>query len=160
MNQMKEIIGLKIIIIIFCLTVAAPANSAGFVFNWQPFVVDADLALKNPRREVLINNLSVVDIDMPVSGNSRDIFSLNPDQNIDSTSKAEKKSAPGNIKVILFPENNFITTRDKTYTNSDDEQVSRIINAMTSLIYGNSKIKSLETIGKIIEPQINLYFEF
>jgi hypothetical protein len=50
--------------------------------------------------------------------------------------------------------------RDKTYTNSDDEQVSIIINAMKSLIYNDSKIKSLETIGKIIEPQVNFYFEF
>ena len=157
---MKNIIGLKIIITIFCLTIAAPANAAGFIFNWQPFVVNADLALKCPRREVLIKNLSVADIDMPVSIDSRYIFSSSPDQNNDSTSKAEKKSAPGNIKVILFPENTFITTRGKTYANSDDEQVSKIINAMSSLIYSDSKIKSLEAIGKIIEPQINLYFEF
>jgi hypothetical protein len=31
---------------------------------------------------------------------------------------------------------------------------------MSSLIYRDSKIKSLETMGKIIEPQINFYFEF
>ncbi len=51
-------------------------------------------------------------------------------------------------------------TRDQTYTNSNDEQVSIIINAMRSLIYGDSKIKSLETIGKTVEPQVNFYFEF
>jgi hypothetical protein len=28
------------------------------------------------------------------------------------------------------------------------------------LIYDDTKIKSLETIGKIIEPQINFYFKF
>jgi hypothetical protein len=50
--------------------------------------------------------------------------------------------------------------RYEKYTNSEDEQLSKITNAMTSLIYGDSKIKSLETIGKIIEPQVNLYFEF
>ena len=160
MNYMKKIIALKIIIIFFCLTIVAPANAAGFIFNWQPFVVNADLALKSPRREVLIRNLSIADIDMPISGNSRYIFSSSPDQNSDSTLKPEKKSALGNIKITFSPESMFITTRDETYTKSDDEQVSKIINAMSSLIYSDSKIKSLETIGKIIEPQVNLYFKF
>jgi len=160
MKYIIKIIGLIIIIIIFCFTVVVPANAAGFIFNWQPFVVDAYLALGSPSKEILINNLSVADVDMPVSIDSRNIFSLTPDQNNDSTPKTEKKSTPGNIKIILFPENTFITTRGKTYANSDDEQVSRIINAMTSLIYSDSKIKSLETMGKIIEPQVNFYFEF
>jgi len=157
---MKKIIGLKIIIILSCLTLVAPANAAGFIFNWQPFVVDADLALGNPGKEILIKDLSVADINMPTRNDSRDIFSLTPDQNNYSTLKAEKRSAPGNIKILLSPASTFMTTRDKMYTNSDDEQVSRIINAMTSLIYGDSKIKSLETMGKIIEPQVNFYFEF
>jgi hypothetical protein len=157
---MKKLIGLKIIIIVFSLTVVAQANASGFIFNWQPFVVNADLALKSPRREVLIKNLSVADIDMPISGDSRYIFSSSPDQNSDSTLKPEKKSALGNIKITFSPESTFMTTRDETYAKSDDEQVSKIINAMSSLIYSDSKIKSLETIGKIIEPQVNLYFKF
>lgn len=160
MKYIKIIIGLKIIIAIFCLTVAAPANAAGFIFNWQPFVAEADLALKSPRREVLIKDFSVADINMPTRDDSRDMLSLTPDQNNYLTPKAEKKSAPGNIKIFLSPASTFMTTRDKMYANSDDEQVSKLINAMSSLIYGGSKIKSLETMGKIIEPQINFYFEF
>jgi len=157
---MKKIIGLKIIIIVFCLTMAAPANAAGFIFNWQPFVADADLALKSPRREVLIIDLSVADINMPTLDDSRNMFSLTPDQNNYLKPKVEKKSTPGNIKILLSPASTFMTTRDKMYANSDDAQVSKIINAMSSLIYGDSKIKSLETMGKIIEPQVNFYFEF
>jgi hypothetical protein len=157
---MKKLIGLKIIIIVFSLTVVAQANASGFIFSWLPFVVNADLALKSPRREVLIRNLSIADIDMPISGNSRYIFSSSPDQSSDSTLKPEKKSALGNIKITFSPESMFITTRDETYAKSDDEQVSKIINAMSSLIYSDSKIKSLETIGKIIEPQVNFYFKF
>ena len=156
---MKKIIGLTIIII-FCLTAATPANSAGFFFNWEPFVVDVDLAPGNSNRDILIKDLSATDINMPAHNDSRDIFLLTPDHNNDLTTKTEKKSAPANIKVILFPENTFITDRDKKYSNKDDEQLSKIINAMTSLIYGDSKIKSLETIGRIVEPQINFYFEF
>jgi hypothetical protein len=157
---MKKLIGLKIIIILSGLTVVVPANAAGFIFNWQPFVVNADLALKSPGKEVFINNLSVADIKMPARYASRDIFYLTLDQNNYSTPKAEKNPAPGNIKITLSPASKFITARDETYAKSDDEQISRIINAMSSLIYGDSKIKSLETMGKIIEPQINFYFEF
>ena len=157
---MKKLIGLKVIIIISCLTSVAPANAAGFIFNWQPFVVNTDLASGIPSKEILIKDLSVADINMPTRDDSRDMFSLTPDQNNYLTPKAEKKSAPGNIKIFLSPASTFMTTRNETYANSDDEQISKIINAMTSLIYDNSKIKSLETIGKIIEPQVNFYFEF
>ena len=157
---MKKIIELKIIITIFCLAIVAPANAAGFIFNWQPFIVDSDLALGNSSKEILIKDFSVADINMPTRNDSRDIFSLTPDQNNYLTPKAEKKSAPGNIKIFLSPASTFMTTRDKMYANSDDEQVSKMINAMSSLIYGDSKIKSLETMGKIIEPQVNFYFEF
>jgi hypothetical protein len=160
MKYFKIIIGLKIIITIFCLIVAVPANAAGFIFNWQPFVVDSDLALGSPSKEILIKDLSVSDINMPTRNDSKDMFSLTPDQNNYLSLKAEKKSAPSNIKILLSPASTFMTARDKMYTNSDDEQVSKIINAMTSLIYGDSKIKSLETMGKIIEPQVNFYFEF
>ena len=160
MKYIIKIIGLKIIIIIFCLTIVATANAAGFIFNWQPFVVNADLFLGSSSKKILIRDLSAADINMPTSDDSRDTFSLTPDQNNDSTPKADKKSAPGNVKITLFQASTFMMTRDKTYTNSNDEQVSIIINAMTSLIYGDSKIKSLETIGKSIEPQVNFYFEF
>ena len=160
MKYIIKIIGLKIIIIIFCLTIVATANAAGFIFNWQPFVVNADLFLVSPSKKILMKDLSATDINMPTRDDSRDIFSLTPDQNNDSTPKAEKKSALGNVKITLFQASTFMMTRDKTYTNSNDEQVSIIINAMTSLIYGDSKIKSLETIGKSIEPQVNFYFEF
>jgi len=157
---MKKLIGLKVIIIISCLTLVASANAAGFIFNWELFVADSDLALGNPLKAVLIKDSAVTDISIPISKGSRDIFSLTPDQNNDSASKTEKKSTLGNIKITLSPASTFMTTKNETYANSDDEQISKIINAMTSLIYDNSKIKSLETIGKIIEPQVNFYFEF
>jgi hypothetical protein len=136
------------------------ANAAGFVFSWQPFIVNVDLALDNSDKEILIKNLSVADINMPISGDSGDIYSLSADQNNISTPKSEKKFLPDNIKFTVYQMSKFMADRDEKYTNSDDEQISRIINAMTSLIYGDSKIKSLEMIGKMIEPQVNFYFEF
>ena len=138
----------------------ASADAAGFIFNWEFFVVDPDLTLGSPNKKISIKDSTIADISLRISEDSKDIFALTPDQNNYSTSKAEKKAAPGNIKINLFQTSKFMTIRDKTYTNNDDEQLSKIISDMTSLIYGDSKIKSLQTIGKIIEPQVNFYFEF
>jgi hypothetical protein len=65
-----------------------------------------------------------------------------------------------NIKISLFQVDTFMMNRHDLYPHSDDEQILKLTNSLTSLIYDNSKIKSLETIGKIIEPQINFYFKF
>ena len=160
MKYIIKIIGLKIIIIICCLTIVAPANAAGFIFNWQPFVVNADLFLGSSSKKILIKDLSAADINMPTRDDSRDTFSLTPDQNNDSTLKSEKKSALSKVKINFFGDNTFMPTKDEAYADSDDKQVSKFITAMTALIYDDSKIKSMETVGKIIEPQINFYFKF
>jgi hypothetical protein len=156
----KKLIGLKIIVIIFCLTSVVSANAAGFIFSWQPFIADAALTLDKPDKKILIKNLSVANINMPISEDSGDIYSLSADQNNIPTSKPEKRFLPDNIKFTFYQTSAYLPDRQEKYTNSEDEQLSKTTNAMTSLIYGDSKIKSLETIGKIIEPQINFYFEF
>ena len=157
---MKKLIGLKLIIIISYLIIVVPVSASGIILNWQLFVANPDLASDSPNKKFLIEDLSAADISMPVSVDSRDIFSLFPDQNNDSTPKSEKKATLSKVKIIFFGKNTFMPTNDEAYANSDDKQVSKIINAMTSLFYEDSKIKSLETIGKTIEPQINFYFTF
>lgn len=158
MKNMKKLTGLKLFVIIFCLTVAAQANASGFIFNWQLFVVNPDLVLGSPTKEISIKNSNVVDMNIPIS-DSKDLFSLFPDKNNDPIQKSEKKSVLSNIKITLSAENTFMITKDETYANSDDEKASKIVSAITSLIYGDSK-KSWETMEKIVEPQINFYFEF
>jgi uncharacterized protein (DUF2147 family) len=137
-----------------------PASASGFIFDWQLFIANPDLALDNPNKKIFIKDLSATDISISASVDSRDIFSLSPDQNNDSTPKSEKKSSLSKVKIIIFGDNTFMPTKDEAYANSDDKQISKFINAMTALIYDDSKNKSLETIGKIIEPQINFYFSF
>jgi hypothetical protein len=160
MKYVKRIIVLNIIIFISCLTAVSPANASGFIFNWDPFIVDADLALKNPDKETLMKNSSGTDISALIREASRNIFLSSADQKSVSTPKSEKKSVPGNIRISLFQANTFMANNHEMHTYSDDEQLSKFIDSLTSLIYDNSKIKSLETIGKIIEPQINFYLEF
>ncbi|MFZ1037862.1 MAG: hypothetical protein WAN57_11700 [Smithella sp.] len=159
MKYVKKMIGLKIIII-SCLAVVISANASGFVFNWQPFVVDADLSLKSSNREILIKNSSVTDLSALISEDPGDIFSSSADQNNVSAPKSENKSMLENIKISFFQGDTFTSNRHDLYSHSDDEQISKLTDSLTSLIYDNSKIKSLETIGKTIEPQINFYFKF
>ena len=158
----KKIIGLKIIILTSCLfqTLVISANAAGFVFNWQPFVADINLVLNNPDKEALIKKIYVADISTAISEDFRDIFPSSAGQDGLPEQYSKKKFLPDNIKFTFYQISEFIPDRFEKYTNSDDEQLSKMINATTSLIYGDSKTKSLETIGKIIEPQINFYFEF
>jgi hypothetical protein len=158
----KKIIGLKIIILTSCLfqTLVISANAAGFVFNWQPFVADINLVLNNPDKEALIKNIYVADLSTAISEDFRNIFPSSAAQDGLPDQQSKKKFLPDNIKFTFYQISEFIPDRFEKYTNSDDEQLSKMINATTSLIYGDSKTKSLETIGKIIEPQINFYFEF
>ena len=160
MNRIKKIIGLKIIIITFCLTAAASANASGFVFNWDLFVVNPDLALGKTGQEFLVKDLSISDVDMPLVKDSREALSLPSNQNDLLTPSQEKKSVLENIKLNFSPASEFMPNRHELYSNSDDEQIPKLMNAVTSFIYNDSKIRSLENIGRIIEPQINFYFKF
>jgi hypothetical protein len=160
MKYMKKLIGLKLIIIISYLIIVVPAGASGFIFNWQSFIADPDLALGSPVKKISIKDSSAADINIPASVESKDIFSLFPDQNNDSILNSEKKSAPSKVKINFFGDNTFMPTKDEAYANSDDKQVSKFIDAVTSFIYDDSKIKSVETMGKIIEPQIKFYFSF
>jgi hypothetical protein len=159
MKQVKKIIGLKIIII-SCLAVATSANASGFVFNWQPFAVDAGLSLKSSKRDILIKNSSVNDLTALIREDPGDVFPSSADQNNVLAPKSEKKSVLENIKISVFQVDTFTTDKHDLYSHRDDEQISKLADSLTSLIYDNSKIKSLETIGKTIEPQINFYFKF
>jgi cob(I)alamin adenosyltransferase len=159
MNYVKKIFGLNIIIIISCLTMISSAVADGFIFDWKLFIVDADLALKSTNREIPINNSSADDIKALISEDSRNIFPMSSDQNNISTQKPENKSLMKNVQIRIFQADTYLHTRE-TSTYNDDEQVSKLIKSFNSLIFDDSKTKSLESIGKIIEPQINFYLEF
>ena len=160
MNLIKKIIGLTIIIITFCLTAVASANASGFIFNWDLFVVNPALALGKTGKEVLVKDLSISDMDIPLVKDSREALSLPSNQNNDSTPGQGIKSGLENIKLNFSSTSEFMPNRREMYSNSDEEQIPKLMNAVTSFIYNDSKIRSLENIGRIIEPQINFYFKF
>lgn len=162
-HQMKKIIKMtlnKIITIIFCLIFTASANATGFIFNWESFVVDKDLFLGKPDKNAFINNSPVFDLETLDYEKYDDKFSLYDEQQSVSTNKSGKKPLRNNIKIKVLSTDGIMDDKYRINSDSDEERISKVINAMTSLIYDDSKFKSLETIGKIIEPRINFYFEF
>lgn len=162
MKCIKKPVRLNFIIIFSCLlqTLTISANAAGFVFNWQPFIADINLVPDNPDKQVLIKNIYVDDISTAIAEDFKEMVPLSADQDSLSEQKSKKKFLPDNIKLTSYHTSSFMPDRLEKYNFSDDEQLSKTIHAMTSFIYGESKIKSLETIGKIIEPQVNIYFKF
>jgi hypothetical protein len=160
MKYLKKITVPDIIIIISCLIFTVSANASGFIFRWEPFVVNNDLALSNTGKNDFIKNSSILDLKIPIANDYIDKFALSANQKDTSTQKTENKSIPKNIKINFSLADSLVDNKPKIYSNSDDKQISNFINAITSLIYDDAKFKSLATIGKIIEPQINLYFEF
>jgi|WetSurMetagenome_2_1015567.scaffolds.fasta_scaffold1053943_1 hypothetical protein len=148
-------------IIIALLIFTSSAYPAGFVFKWKPFVVDTNLIPDASDKKVLSNDSSASGFKVSVpEDHFMDVFDLSAERDNTATQKIEKKSFMDNIKINFSPDDSIMTGKQKMYSNSDEEQMSKFINATTSLIYDDKKIKSLETIGKIIEPQINFYFKF
>jgi hypothetical protein len=160
MKYMKKITIQEIIIIISCLIYTVSANATGFVFRWEPLVIANDLALSNSPKKDFIKNSPILDLKIPISDDYLDTLALFANQEGASTQKTGNKSIPKNIKINFSLAYSLMDKKSQIYPDSDDKQISNFINAITSLIYDDSKFKSLETIGKIIEPQINFYFEF
>ncbi len=157
---MEKIIKSIVLHLIVLLTFSLPAYSAGFIFHWKTFVVDYDLLLiasdkinDTPRQPIPV-------LQIPVSEAYMDRFGLSASVKEPFPKETEKNSVLRNIKVRFkatdLPENR----KNEALYNRNDEQISRFVDAVSSLIYDNSKFESLETIGKIIEPQINFFFEF
>jgi hypothetical protein len=155
---MKTVIN---IIAVFCLIfTAALASASGFLFTWESIVAEDDFTLEIPGGDFSIKNHLAPDAAIHLSEDSKNLLSLHQHQEITSKEQVEAKSAWDKIKVSFSASTPLLPETNEFYSRGDDEQLSKFMGAMTSLIYDDSKTKSLETIGKIIEPQINFYFSF
>lgn len=160
MKYVKKTISNGIIIVVLFFF-SSIAYSSGFIFKWEPFKVDKDLFFINQEEKSVIDKSPVPRLKAVVSEDKvTDLFDLSTEKEPVAIQKPEKKSFLDNIKIKISPTDSITADKQKIYANSDEEQVSKVIDAMTSLIYDDKKIKSLENIGKIIEPTINFYFEF
>ena len=144
------------IIAALLLAFAPAAWAAGFIFKWEPFVIERSLIQGIPDQKDFIRDLSRFNAQYPDEYPNKSDFpaSLN-----ESGRNRTGESMLNNIRISIFSSDEPAVNGKGLYP-ADDEQMSRFVNALTSLIYDDSKMKSLENIGKVMEPRIKFYFEF
>ncbi len=145
--------------IFICLAGIAFADYPGLVFDWQPFVVKNHLELNQPWDNIMPENLSAY---KGIRGQFDYIDDLSPSdlKTISYPSEVNiKKSALSNIKVTFSPVDSFMLPGDEISSRGKDGKLFRVTRTLPSLFRNPSQEMTLETI-KLIEPQINLGFEF
>ncbi len=137
----------------------AYADDSGLLFDWQPFVVKNNRELKQPWNNAFPDNLSAYKEMRQQYDYIDELFhsdvkttNYSPDLNI-------KKSPLSNIKIIFSTVNSFMLPVDEISARGKDGKLSAAARTFPSLFRNPSQEITLETI-KLIEPQINLGFEF
>jgi hypothetical protein len=157
---MKKTIKSILLQLIVLLTVSLPAYSSGFIFQWKTLIVDYDLLMASPEKTNHTAKQPAPVFQIPLQEIYMDRFELSESLKEPSPKEPEKKSVFQNIKLRFKVTDLPGNDKNEALFNRNDEQVSQFVDAVSSLIYNNEKINSLATIGKIIEPQINFFFEF
>jgi len=137
----------------------ALADSNGIVFNWQPFVVKDYVELSQPLKNILPKNLfapeekwgQIADIEEFLHS---DLMMIN-----NSQKATTKKSALSKIKISVSQVNSFMLPSDENYSSGKDPNLSQAVRTLPSLLRNPSQETTLETL-KLIEPRVNLGFEF
>jgi hypothetical protein len=160
MKPIYSIIKLALICTVVCVTMISPAYASGYIFDWEPFTTDKSLVSDAADNKSFINDSPLSDLHISGSDNFYHGDLLSDDRKNSFDHKNERKSWMENIKINLSPSFTISDDRYKIYSDNDEAQASKYIDAITALIYDDSRIKSLETIGKMVGPQIRFYFEF
>lgn len=147
-------------IVIFFLLSTDVVIASGFIFQWKPLVMDSNLDLRNKNRAVMGQNVALSEFPISLSNKNPHIPVSSMNRKNISTKQTEKKSFTSNIKFNFLLSKHMTNNNIQMLLDNDENKLLNLINAITDLIYKDSKMDSLETIGKIIEPQINFYFEF
>lgn len=142
-----------------CMTISPPAEASGFAFNWEPFIIDEMLVSEDSIQEIFLRDSYISGINT-FKNNHAVIHKPSDNRDVSLDQQNKRKSLLKNIKITIFPDGMTDEKNVIYHPYSDDERTVKLIRAITSLIYDDSKLKSLETIGNIVEPQIKLYFEF
>jgi hypothetical protein len=160
MRIFVQIILFSIMGMIF-LTSASTVNAAGFTFNWKPFVIEKDFSADVVPEKSAIQDLSY----FSVKENIFDVYlktgdALEEDQGRPSETEAVNQALWKNIKIKLYASKKLMANAPEQRPDTEDKHLSDFLDAVTDLIYDDSKLKTLGNIGTLIEPQINFYFEF
>lgn len=148
-------------VIISYLMFSVSADASGFLFKWDALAVNSDLFLNSQDQKDYFHDLQEIEkMAFFHHKGSPDHLDSPASQEGFSKPEQEKKSFLQNLKITISPIDSALKNKNDIYDQGDDAQISQFIDTLTSLIYDDAKSKSLETLGKMIEPQINLYVEF
>lgn len=135
------------------------AENSGMVFDWTPFVVDDYLKQNGKPQKKLLPKV-FLPIEIPdLSGFveeplTSDLKTLN-----DSPKVSDQKSVSSRIEITFSQVHSFMLPMDEIYYRDKEGKFSQATRLLPSLLKDPSQNKALETL-KLIEPQLNLRFEF
>jgi hypothetical protein len=159
MLLMQKLFIMFAILIFNCWVTVVPVGSAGIVFDWQPFVVNANLVSDGLSPDIFLNKLSV---SREMLDHFDDVYYLlRDDTTVDNESSkaAVQKSTRSRIKVGVSQVNSFMLSSDEKGPPGKDGKPSETTNTVTSFFKNPSQETAVQTI-KLIQPQLNLGFEF
>jgi hypothetical protein len=158
MRCLNKLLGITTTFILISLTAAVPVDSAGLAFNWLPFIARKDLE-RNHLSVSILPKKSLISREILGQSDIGDLLHDYLEIKNNLPPGKTKKSALSKIKVTISQVNSFLIEEDETYCRGKDGKLSQIGRTLPSFLQNPSPEKALETL-KLIEPQVNLGFEF
>ena len=157
---MQLFIRLSVICAIFILFSGVVfADPPRIAFDWQPFTVNDYFKVNHKNNTILPKEIFY---SKEIWGQFDGIEELR-DTNLMTTNNHNKqivrKSTLGKIKITVSQLNSFMLSDDEIYSKGKNGSLSRAGKILPSLLQNPSSEMALETL-KLIQPQINLGFEF
>jgi hypothetical protein len=135
------------------------ADSTGMIFNWHPFIINEYLTLDHHWKNNFSSNLYISEEMLDQFEEIDELLHIDWKVMNNTQETMTKKSIPSKIKITISQVNSFMMPGDDAYLRGRDGKLSRATRILPSLLRNPSQETALETL-KLIEPQINLGFEF
>ena len=150
---------LNVIIVLICLTGSSFADSDGIIFDWERFVADDYLQLRSPVKKIILKKTLVPKEIFRKTDDIEKLLISGSTTTKDISSETTKDSVLDKIKITFSSVDSFMLPYDEIYRKDNGGKLPRAARTLPSLIRSPSQESAVETL-KLIEPQINLGFEF
>ena len=150
---------LNVIIVLIFFTGSSLADSDGIVFDWELFVADDYLQLRSPAEKIILKKTLVPKEIFRKTDDIEKLLISGSTTTKDISSETTKDSVLDKIKITFSSVDSFMLPYDEIYRKDNGGKLPRAARTLPSLIRSPSQESAVETL-KLIEPQINLGFEF
>ena len=149
----------NVIIVLICLTGSSFADSDGIIFDWERFVADDYLQLRSPVKKIILKKTLLPKEIFRKTDDIEKLLISGSTTTKDISSETTKDSVLDKIKITFSSVDSFMLPYDEIYRKDNGGKLPRAARTLPSLIRSPSQESAVETL-KLIEPQINLGFEF